>query len=100
MLTEEEIEEIALTKAREKIANQKQLRDEYHNAITTLESITNATSPTNAQIVQAVKYMAKVLLFILRHLNDEKEDGISTADIAEINGVVVADISKVNGVSV
>lgn len=42
------------------------LRDEYAAAITTLTQIRDATSPTNAQVIAAVKYEAKILLLLLK----------------------------------
>lgn len=45
-----------------------QVRDEYQNAITTLMQIENAASPTNAQVVAAVKFLAKTLRLLLKFL--------------------------------
>jgi hypothetical protein len=44
------------------------LRAEYANAIDTLTQIRDATSPTNAQVIAAVKYEAKVLLLLLKFI--------------------------------
>ena len=42
------------------------LKDEYQDAIDTLTTIRDATNPTNAQVVQAVQYLAKVLILLLK----------------------------------
>jgi hypothetical protein len=42
------------------------LQAEYANAIDTLTQIRDAASPTNAQVIAAVKYEAKVLLLLLK----------------------------------
>lgn len=42
------------------------LRDEYQNAVDTLTQIRDAESLTQAQAVQAVKYMTKLLLFLIK----------------------------------
>lgn len=50
--------------------NQQSLKDEYINAITTLETIQNTTNPTNAQVISAVKYEAKVIEELIKVLKD------------------------------
>lgn len=44
------------------------LKDEYLAAITTLQNIQNATNPTNAQVIAAVKYEAKTLERLLKFM--------------------------------
>jgi hypothetical protein len=48
--------------------DKQELRDEYENAVAALTQIKNASSLTQAQAVQAVQYMAKVLLFLIKLL--------------------------------
>jgi hypothetical protein len=48
--------------------DKKAWRDEYQNAVSTLTQIKEAQSLTNTEAVQAVKYMAKVLLFVVKLL--------------------------------
>jgi hypothetical protein len=43
-------------------------RDEYQTALDTLTQIRDASSLTNAQAVAAIKYMAKVLIIVLKVL--------------------------------
>jgi len=56
----------------EQIAEQEQakssLKDEYNNAVSILEQIRDAESMTQAQAVQAVQYLAKIMLFIVKIL--------------------------------
>jgi hypothetical protein len=49
-------------------ADRQQLKDEYQNTITQLQSIENAVSPTNAQVVAAVKFLAKTLRLLIKLL--------------------------------
>lgn len=49
-------------------ANVQSLREEYQNAVTTLQSIQDASTLTNAQVLAAVKFLAKVLLLVLKIL--------------------------------
>ncbi len=49
-------------------ADRQQLKDEYQNTITQLQSIENAVSPTNAQVIAAVKFLAKTLRLLLKLL--------------------------------
>ena len=51
-----------------KDADKQNWRDEYQHAVSTLTQIRDASSMTNAEAVQAVKYMAKVLLFVVKLL--------------------------------
>ena len=44
------------------------IKAEYKSAIDTLTQIENATSPTNAQVIAAMKFMAKTLRLLLRLL--------------------------------
>lgn len=44
------------------------LRVEYLSTLNTLSQIENATSPTNAQVIAAVKFLAKTLRLLLRLL--------------------------------
>ena len=44
------------------------LKAEYQATISTLLQIENATSPTNAQVVVAVKFLAKTLRLLLKFL--------------------------------
>lgn len=44
------------------------LREDYIATINQLETIENAVNPTNAQVVAAVKFLAKTIRFILRFL--------------------------------
>lgn len=46
--------------------DKKNLKDEHLNAITTLEQIKDAPTMTQAQVIQAVQYMAKVMLFLVK----------------------------------
>ena len=43
-----------------------QLRNEFQTAVDQLVQIENAVSPTNAQIIAAVKFMAKTLRLLLK----------------------------------
>ena len=43
-------------------------RNEYQNAISTLTDIRDAPTLTNAQAIQAIQYMAKLLLFLIKLL--------------------------------
>lgn len=43
-------------------------RDEYSNAVDTLEQIRDAETLTQAQAIQAIQYIAKVLLFLIKLL--------------------------------
>lgn len=45
-----------------------QLKSEFQSIIDTLVQIENATSPTNAQVVAAVKFLARALRLLLRLL--------------------------------
>lgn len=45
-----------------------QVKSEYSNTITTLLTIENTVSPTNAQVIAAVKFLAKTVRLILRFL--------------------------------
>lgn len=49
-------------------ADTQQLRDEYVSTITQLETIENTASPTNAQVIAAVKYLAKTIRLLLKLL--------------------------------
>lgn len=69
MPTDEELELIT----QQQITQRHALRDEYQNATSTLTTIRDTVSPTNAQAIQAVKYMAKILIFILRYLAHDFE---------------------------
>lgn len=46
--------------------NKAELRQQYVTAVTTLESIRDAESLTQAQAISAVQYMARVLIWVLR----------------------------------
>lgn len=52
----------------EERANKQQLKDEYQATITQLEQIENATSLTNAQVIAAVKYLARTVRLLLKLL--------------------------------
>lgn len=45
-----------------------QIRDQYQSTIATLEQIEAAASPTNAQVIAAVKFIAKTLRMLLKYL--------------------------------
>lgn len=45
-----------------------QLQTDYQNTITQLEAIQNTASPTNAQVIAAVKYLAKTLELLIKIL--------------------------------
>ena len=45
-----------------------QLRAEYLSTITTLQQIVNAQSPSNAQVIIAVKFLAKTMMLIIHLL--------------------------------
>lgn len=49
-------------------ADKKQLRDEFQTTITQLQNIEAATSPTNAQVIAAVKFLARTLRLLLKLL--------------------------------
>jgi len=71
-LDEEDIRDSIMNKPvyEEKITR-KQLRDEYLETIATLQQIENATSPTNAQVIQAIKDIAhhqELILKLLRRM--------------------------------
>jgi hypothetical protein len=57
--TAEELDEEARTQ---------QLKDEYQSTISTLQQIEGLTNPTNAQVVQAVKFLAKTQRLTLKLL--------------------------------
>jgi hypothetical protein len=44
------------------------LRNEFTSTISTLTDIENATSPTNAQVIAAIKFLAKTLRLLLKVL--------------------------------
>jgi len=50
----------------QKQTDRQQLRTEYQNAVTQLQDIENATNPTNAQVIAAVKFLARTLRLILK----------------------------------
>lgn len=45
-----------------------QLKAEYQATVDQLQAIENATSPTNAQVIAAVKFIAKTLRLLLKLL--------------------------------
>jgi hypothetical protein len=47
-------------------AIRKQLKDEYQATLATLQQITDTASPTNAQVVAAVKFLAKTFILLLK----------------------------------
>ena len=47
-----------------------ELVSQYITAVSTLEAIRDTESPTNEQVVTAVKYLAQILLLILRVLKN------------------------------
>jgi len=49
-----------------KDTNKQALKNAYQDAITLLEQIQNATNPTNAQVVQAVKKEAEIIEKLLK----------------------------------
>lgn len=57
-----------LTIADPERAEYQQLKDAYADTIAQLKAIEDAVSPTNAQVIAAVKYLAKVLRLTLRFL--------------------------------
>lgn len=46
--------------------NRDAIKAEYLNTINTLQQIEDATSPTNAQVVAAVKFLARTVRLILK----------------------------------
>ena len=48
--------------------DKQQLKDEYLATVTQLQSIEAATNPTNAQVIAAVKFLAKTLRLLLKLL--------------------------------
>ena len=48
------------------LTNRAQLKAEYQSTIDQLQSIENAVSPTNAQVIAAVKFLAKTIRLILK----------------------------------
>lgn len=48
--------------------DRQQLKDEYLSTISTLTQIENASSPTNAQVITGVKFIAKALRLLLKLL--------------------------------
>lgn len=49
-------------------ATRQQIRDGYLATIVQLETIENATSPTTAQVVAAVKFLAKTMRLLIKFL--------------------------------
>lgn len=49
-------------------AKRDQIKSEYLSTMTTLQQIEDTQSPTNAQVVAAVKFLAKTLRILLRFL--------------------------------
>jgi hypothetical protein len=49
-------------------ADRQQLKDEYLATIAQLQNIENAVNPTNAQVIAAVKFLAKTLRLMLKLL--------------------------------
>jgi len=49
-------------------ADRQQLKEEYQSTIATLQTIESTTSPTNAQVIAAVKFLAKTLRLLLKLL--------------------------------
>lgn len=45
-----------------------QLKEEYQQTIDTLQQIEDAQSPTNAQVIAAVKFLAKTMRLLLKLL--------------------------------
>lgn len=52
----------------EQLANREQFKAEYQATIDQLTTIENTTNPTNAQVIAAVKYLAKTLRLLLKLL--------------------------------
>lgn len=52
----------------ENAANLQTLKNEYQAALTRLEQIRDATNPTNAQVIAAVKDIAKYQVMLLKFL--------------------------------
>lgn len=50
--------------------DRQQLKSDYLNAITQLESIQNAVNPTNAQVISAVKFNSKTIEEVLKVLKE------------------------------
>ena len=48
------------------LPNRRDLRDKYQDALTDLDKIINAETMTAAQVVQAVKFLARTVKFILK----------------------------------
>ena len=46
--------------------DQQQLKNEYLSTIATLQQIEDTVSPTNAQVISAVKFIAKTLRLLLK----------------------------------
>lgn len=42
-------------------------REEYQKTLDNLQTIANLTNPTNAQVVQAINYLARTLRLIIKH---------------------------------
>jgi hypothetical protein len=49
-------------------SDESQLKSEYQATIAQLQTIENATNPTNAQVIAAVKFLAKTLRLLLKLL--------------------------------
>jgi hypothetical protein len=48
------------------LQSRQQYKDEYQNTLTTLQQIVDAQNPTNAQVVAAMKFIAKTLKLLLK----------------------------------
>jgi hypothetical protein len=57
-----------LAKLNDQNTTRLQIRTEYQTTITQLQSIEAATNPTNAQVIAAVKFLAKTLRLLLKLL--------------------------------
>lgn len=72
-LTDSDLLDCVVTQAElDELTSQDQARDqlkaEYTSTITTLQTIEGTTNPTNAQVVAAVKFLAKTLRLLLKFL--------------------------------
>ena len=51
-----------------KDTDKEQIKAEYNSILTTLEQIESVQAPTNAQVVAAIKFLAKTIRLVLRVL--------------------------------
>lgn len=69
----DEIDDLpALLAAKDKIQKRKDLQEKYEEAIATLKQVRDAQSLTNTQIVSALKYIARILVLLLKYIKSQE----------------------------